>query len=464
MAEPDPTRRRILVIDDEESLRHMLEIILDRAGYDVVTAADGEAGLACLEAEPGLSIVLCDVRMPRLGGLGFLDRLGDRKRWIHTIVMSAYGSMELALEAMKRGAYDYISKPFKPDEILLVLRKVEERERLARENARLRAAVREQGDLDGFLGRSPKVRELVAAVRKVAAYPTTVLLTGESGTGKELLARALHRLSGRPEESFVAVNCGAIPDNLLESELFGHERGAFTGAHRSREGLFEQANRGTLLLDELGELPVGLQVKLLRVLEERTVKRVGGSRDIPVDVRVVAATSRDLDAEVARGTFRKDLLYRINVVHLQVPPLRDRQGDIPMLADHFARSHAEKLGRQISGISPAALRLMVAYRWPGNVRQLENVMERAVLLCEGEVVGASDLPLVIRAAASRIGAAPSEEVLSFKQRVPELEAQLIRAALARTDGNRTQAAKLLEISYKALLYKIRDYRIDGSLR
>jgi two-component system, NtrC family, response regulator AtoC len=457
MAEPDPTRRRILVIDDEASLRHMLEIILDRAGYDVVTAADGEAGLATLEADPGLSIVLCDVRMPRLDGLGFLDRLGDRKRWVHTIVMSAYGSMELALEAMKRGAYDYISKPFKPDEILLVLKKVEERERLARENRRLRAAVREQGDLEGFLGRSPVVTELVWAVRKVAAYPTTVLLTGESGTGKELLARGLHRLSGRPEEAFVAVNCGAIPENLLESELFGHERGAFTGAHRSREGLFEQAHRGTLLLDELGELPLGLQVKLLRVLEERTVRRVGGSKDIPVDVRVVAATSRDLDAEVEEGAFRKDLLYRINVVHLKVPSLRERPGDIPLLADHFVRVHAEKLGRAVTGVETAALRLLVGYRWPGNVRQLENVLERAVLLCDGDVVTAADLSVDVRSSADSVGPATLDEVLSFKDRLPALEADLIAKALARTEGNRTQAARILEISYKALLYKIRDY-------
>ncbi len=439
----------------------MLEIILERAGYGVVTAADGEAGLVCLENDPGLSIVICDVRMPRLDGLGFLDRLGDRKRWIHTIVMSAYGSMELALKAMKHGAYDYISKPFKPDEILLVLRKVEERERLARENARLRAAVREQGDLEGFLGSSPQVTDLVDSVRKVAGYPTTVLLTGESGTGKELLARGLHRLSDRDEEAFVAVNCGAIPENLLESELFGHEKGAFTGAHRSREGLFEQAHKGTLLLDELGELPLVLQVKLLRVLEERTVRRVGGSRDIPVDVRVVAATSRDLEAEVAQGGFRKDLLYRINVVHLKVPPLRERQGDIPLLADHFIRTHAGRMGRTVTGLDPAALRLMVAYRWPGNVRQLENVMERAVLLCEEEVVRATDLTSEIRASAAAPGADDADELLSFKKRLPELEADLIRKALARTRGNRSQAAKLLEISYKALLYKIRDYDLGG---
>jgi len=459
MAERETTARRILVIDDEESLRHMLSVILRRAGYEVITAVDGEAGLVELERDPSLNIVLCDVRMPRLDGLGFLDRLGDRKRWVHTIVMSAYGSMELALDAMKRGAYDYISKPFKPDEILLVLRKVEERERLARENARLRAAVRAQGDLEGFIGQSHLVKELVSTLRKVAAYPTTVLLTGESGTGKELLARSLHRLSGRAEEAFVAVNCGAIPENLLESELFGHERGAFTGAHRSRAGLFEQAHQGTLLLDELGELPLGLQVKLLRVLEERVVRRVGGSKAIPVDVRVIAATSRDLEAEVAAGAFRKDLLYRLNVMHLDVPALRERPEDIPLLVDHFVRHHALRLGRTITGVGPSAMRLLMAHRWPGNVRQLENALERAVLLAEGEVLEAADLPHELRTLSTPADPA-TEEDLSFKRRLPELERRLIQAALRRTGGNRSQAARLLELSYKALLYKIRDYDLQ----
>ena len=440
----------------------MLSVILSRAGYPVTVAADGEEALAILSGEPGLSIVLCDVRMPRLDGLSFLDRLPALGRSVHTVVMSAYGSMDLALEAMKRGAYDYISKPFKADEILLTLRKVEEREKLTLENERLRAELRSRGGIEGFIGRSDAARALVDTVRKVAAYPTTVLLTGESGTGKEVLARGLHALSDRSERAFVAVNCGAIPPNLLESELFGHEKGAFTGAHRSRVGLFEQAHQGTLLLDELGELPVGLQVKLLRALEAQTVRRVGGGRDVRVDVRVIAATSRDLTEEVARGRFREDLFYRLNVVHLRVPPLRERSQDIPLLVNHFISRFNQRLGKRVRGASPEAMRRMMESRWPGNVRQLENAIERAVLLADGDTIRPGDLPGGLDGAGAGAGrGGADDEDLSIKRRCAALERELIRRALARTDGNRTQAARLLEISYKALVYKIRDYKLES---
>ena len=435
----------------------MLGVILGRAGYDVLTAKDGLEALEVLAAEQDLSVVLCDVRMPRLDGLGFLDRLPELGRPVHTVVMSAYGSMDLAIQAMKRGAYDYISKPFKSDEILLTLRKVEERERLTLENARLRSQIRDQGGLDGFIGRSPAVLELVATIRQVAAYPSTVLITGESGTGKELLARAVHRLSPRADQPFVAVNCGAIPGTLLESELFGHERGAFTGAVRSRAGLFEQAHKGTLLLDELGELPLELQPKLLRVLEEHAVRRVGASRDTPVDVRVVAATSRDLRREVAEGRFREDLLYRLDVVHLRLPPLRERREDIPLLIQHFVQDLAERFQKRVRGVSPEALELLEAAPWPGNVRQLENAVERAMLLCPGDIIGVGDLPPHLREASTDDD--PNED-LSIKRRSATLERELIVKALQRTGQNRTQAAKLLDISYKALVYKIRDYGIE----
>ena len=452
-----PPPRRILVVDDEESLRHMLGVILGRAGYEVFTASNGLEALEVLQAEQDLSVVLCDVRMPRLDGLGFLDRLSEVERPVHTVVMSAYGSMDLAIQAMKRGAYDYISKPFKSDEILLTLRKVEERERLTIENAQLRAQIRHHGGLEGFIGRSTAVQELVATVRQVAAYPSTVLLTGESGTGKELLARAVHRLSPRAEQAFVAVNCGAIPGTLLESELFGHERGAFTGAVRSRAGLFEQAHRGTLLLDELGELPLELQPKLLRVLEEQAVRRVGASRDTVVDVRVVAATSRDLHKEVAEGRFREDLLYRLDVVHLRLPPLRERREDVPLLVQHFVQSLGERFQKRVRGVSPDALELLEAAPWPGNVRQLENAVERAMLLCRGDVIGVGDLPVQLQTVAPDDD--PDED-LSIKRRSADLERELIAKALRRTGQNRTQAAKLLDISYKALVYKIRDYGLD----
>ena len=448
--------RRVLVVDDEESLRHLLTVILSRAGYQVVTARDGAEALELLEADPELRLVLCDVRMPRLDGLRFLDRLGQRRSRIHTVVMSAYGSMDLALEAMKRGAYDYINKPFKPDEILLTLRKVEERERLFQENERLKALVAQRG-LDGMVGTSRLMQELAATVRKVALYPSTVLITGESGTGKELIARSVHELSPRTDKPFVAVNCGAIPENLLESELFGHVRGAFTGAVRERPGLFEQADGGTLLLDEVGELPLGLQVKLLRVLQEQMLRRVGSSKDLEVDVRVVAATARDLEQEVQEGRFRDDLFYRLNVVRLRVPPLRDRREDIPQLAVHFLEAFSRRFDKPVLACSEEAMRVLVRSSWPGNVRQLENVIERATLMAEGAALELVDLP-------SELTESPTVdaelEELSIKKRVAALERALIVAALERTEGNRTQAARLLEISYKALVYKIRDYGVE----
>ncbi len=435
----------------------MLSVILGRAGYQVETASDGAEALDIIERDPSLSLVLCDVRMPRLDGLGFLDRLGERRGRVHTIMMSAYGTNDLAIEAMKRGAYDYVNKPFKPDEILLSLRKVEERERLALENAQLRSRLRDTG-LEGMVGDSRAMRELASTVRKVAGYPTTVLITGESGCGKELVSRSIHELSLRAQAPFIAVNCGAIPANLLESELFGHVRGAFTGAVRERAGLFEQADGGTLLLDELGELPRELQVKLLRVLQEKQVRRVGGSKDIEVDVRVIAATARDLEAEVAAGTFRDDLFYRLNVMRLHVPPLRERSEDVPALVAHFVERFNEALGRNVRGLEPDAERALVLFSWPGNVRQLENVVQRAVLLAEGDRLRLADLPAEIREPPAPVPeASGGDEDLSIKRRTVELERALIAKALEKTGGNRTQAARLLEISYKALVYKVRDY-------
>ena len=445
--------QRILVVDDEESLRHMCGVILRRAGYEVLSARDGMEALAVLDAHPDLRLVLCDVRMPRLDGLGFLDAIARRPEPIYTVVMSAYGSMDLAMEAMKRGATDYIGKPFKPDEILLVLGKVQERERLTQDNARLRAQLR-GGGVEGLVGSSAPMQALTQTLRKVAGYPSTVLITGESGSGKERVARSLHALSDRAKAPFVAVNCGAIPENLLESELFGHVRGAFTGAIRERQGLFEQAHGGTLLLDELGEMPKTLQVKLLRVLQEQVLRRVGGSKDIQVDVRVVGATARELDREVAAGRFRDDLYYRLNVVHLKIPPLRARSEDLPALVEHFISSFNLRFDKRVSGLEPEALRLLMAYDWPGNVRELENVVERAMLLAEGNILRSQDLP-EFRARVAR-----ESQDLSIKSRSATLERSLIQQALARTEGNRSQAAKLLEISYKALVYKIRDYGLE----
>ncbi|MBV9773571.1 MAG: sigma-54-dependent Fis family transcriptional regulator, partial [Gemmatimonadetes bacterium] len=442
---------RILVIDDEAGLRHTLTLLLREEGYEVATAEDGEAGLRSALAEPP-DIVLCDVRMPRLDGLQFLDRYQEAGGTALVVVMSAYGSLDTAMEAMRRGAYDYVSKPFNADEIILTVRKAQEREQLRREVVRLR---REVGEVEGFeevVGRSQVMREAMELASRVAPYPSTVLVTGESGTGKEAIARAIHRASPRHGGAFVAVNCGAIPENLLESELFGHEKGAFTGADRAREGLFAEADGGTLFLDEIGEMPLPLQVKLLRVLQERRVRRVGGSAEEPVDVRVLAATSRDLVEEVQEGRFRDDLFYRVNVVQIHLPPLRSRPEDIPLLANHFLRRHSARFGLEFRELPAALIPTLAAYAWPGNVRELENVVERALILSGGEV-REEHLPAHVRTGAHPFHLGPDDADLSVKRRLPSLERELIARALERTQGNRTRAAELLELSVRALSYK-----------
>jgi two-component system response regulator AtoC len=450
----------ILVIDDEEGLRHLLRLILERRGYRVVDAADGAAGLEALERHPEVRIVLCDIRMPNLDGLGFLDAVAGRD--LYVVMMSAFGTTETAVESLTRGAYDYIGKPFKPDEIHHCVARVLEREELATQNRVLRDQVVARGDIPGFVGESELAHQLSEQIRRVAAYPTTVLITGESGTGKEVVARSLHQLSDRSSAPFVAVNCAAIPENLLESELFGHEKGAFTGAAQARAGLFEQAHGGTLLLDEIGDMPTALQSRLLRVLEDSRVRRLGGNKDIDVDVRVIAATAQPLEQAVEEKRFRDDLFYRLNVVRLRVPALRDRRSDIPLLADAFMRQIAARYGKPLSGIDDDALRVLSSHPWPGNIRQLLNAVERAVLMAVGDTIAAADLPQEIRDVRSTVATLAPDlgDSLSIKAHSAALERRLIVAALEQTKGNRTQAAKLLEISYKALAYKIRDYGIE----
>jgi two-component system response regulator AtoC len=359
---PSAIHRRILVVDDEENLRHMLTVLLKREGYEVSAVPNGEAALLELQART-YDLVLADVRMPKMGGLELLEALRARGIPATVIMMSAYGSIEIAVEAMKRGAYDYISKPFKPDEILLVLRKAEERERLYRENQVLRQALAHSRDFSGeglpdMIGHSARMKEVYRTVHKIAPFKTTVLLSGESGTGKELVARAVHSLSPRATAPFVAVNCGAIPETLLESELFGHRKGAFTDASRDRKGLFEEAHGGTLFLDEVGELPLSLQVKILRALQEEEIRPLGDTHDIKVDARIVAATGRDLVAEVQAGRFREDLFYRLSVMPLHLPPLRDRKEDIPELVDFFIARQSARMGRPgqiVDGVTAEAM-------------------------------------------------------------------------------------------------------------
>jgi two-component system response regulator AtoC len=450
--------RRVLVIDDEAGLRHTLLLILRDEGYHVLVAEDGEAGLRLALAEHP-QLVLCDVRMPRMGGLEFLERYVEAGGTALVVMMSAYGALDQAVEAMRRGAYDYISKPFNADEVILTLRKAEEREQLRREVARLKKEVGEVAGFEEVIGVSAAMREVTDLAARVAPFPSTVLLTGESGSGKEAIARAVHRASARRDKPFVAVNCGAIPENLLESELFGHERGAFTGADRAHEGLFEEADGGTLFLDEIGEMPLQLQVKLLRVLQERTVRRVGGTGERAVDVRVLAATARDLVDEVREGRFREDLFYRINVVQVHVPPLRTRPEDIPALAAHFVHRHAPRLGIADPEVSRELFPVLAAYTWPGNVRELENVIERALVLSGGKVQ-VEHLPPHVRSGRPPFEVLADDGDLSVKRRLPSLEKTLIARALERAGGNRTRAAEMLDLSVRALSYKIRDYGLE----
>jgi two-component system response regulator AtoC len=445
----------ILVVDDELGLRHTLTLILQSEGHTVRAASDGAAGLELLGQSPA-DLVICDVRMPGLDGLAFLEKYKEMGGTALVIMMSAYGDDEAALEAIRRGAYDFIPKPFRADQVLLVVRKAIEREGLRREVAQLHDELVALRAPSGIVGRSPRISQALALADKVARHPSTVLITGESGTGKELIARHIHDASPRASRPFVAVNCAAIPEALLESELFGHAKGAFTGATTERQGLFEEAHEGTLFLDELGDLPVPLQVKLLRALQEGEVRRVGDNASRSVDVRLVAATARDLEADVADGKFRADLYYRINVVRIHLPALRERSEDVPELVRHFVDRFNRRLGMHVTGVTPAAMRALVEYPWPGNVRELENVVERAMVLTDGPQLGVEQLP-TLSTPMTRSDGAASPLDLSVKRRTEELERALIKEALERTRGNRTRAAKVLDLSHRALLYKIRDY-------
>ena len=451
--------RRVLVVDDEENIRLVLRTLLRKHEYEVEVAASGDEALAMVDTF-GPDVILTDVRMPKMGGLDLLATLKAKQVAATVIVMSAYGNIDLAIEAMKAGAYDYVSKPFKNDEIVLALKKAEERESLRRENRALKEQIQQKAQFESMLAKSEPMLQVFRTIAKIADFKTTVLVTGESGVGKELVARAIHGRGGRRAGPFVAINCGAIPENLLESELFGHEKGAFTDANADRRGLFEEATNGTLFLDEIGELPLNLQVKLLRVLQEETIRRLGDSRDVKVDVRIIAATHRDLTAEVKAGRFREDLFYRINVLAIAIPPLRDRREDIALLIDHFIARNNTRLGTQIRGLTAEARKLLFEYAWPGNVRELENTVERAMVLCDSDMLDIGDLPERVRDALDPVQVHLASGELSIKKTTHAIEQILIRRALQRTKGNRTRAAELLEMSHRALLYKIKDYRID----
>ena len=448
--------KRVLVIDDEENLRHYLQMVLGEAGYQVETAQDGKEALEKMQQHT-LDIVLCDIRMPKMDGMAFLKEVKAKGLEGTIIMMSAYGTVDTAVEAMKIGAYDYVSKPFNADEIILTLKKAEERERLREENIRLRQEVQRDFGIANIVAKSDVMLEIFDLIKKVAQYKSSVLITGESGTGKELVARAIHYNSDRKDNALISVNCGAIPENLLESELFGHVKGAFTDAIRSKKGLFEMAHQGTMFLDEVGELPVGLQVKLLRVLQDGEIRRVGDTTSAQVDVGIIAATAKDLAAEVKNNRFREDLYYRLNVLPIHLPPLRERREDIPPLVEHFIEMYNKKLGLRIKGASKKAMKRLHHYPWPGNVRELENIIERAMILTEKDTIDTEALSMPMHGE-EETPSIPSG--LSIKKGALEMEIRLIKEALKKTGGNRLQAARLLEISHRALLYKLKDYGLE----
>jgi len=467
---------RILIADDEDSLRWVLEKGLRGVGYDVTSVKDGEEAVRVFEAQP-FDLVFLDVRMPGLDGLTALERIRDLRPDAYVVVMTAHGSMDTAIKAMQRGAYDYLNKPFDLDEVLLLSERALAASRLTQEVARLRTGLAEVREFSALIGRHPRMQDVYKTIGRIAGTDVTVLLRGESGTGKELVARAIHHYSRRSGRPFVAVSCAAIPGTLLESEMFGHERGAFTDAKERRLGKFELAHGGTLYLDEIGDMPVDLQTKLLRALQERTIERVGGQESIAIDVRVLAATNRDLEALMKEGRFREDLYYRLNVVTLHLPPLRERRRDIPLLVEHFLAKHGEELGER--GVAPDALDRLVGYDWPGNVRELENVVQRAMVMATAGVILPEHLPIgPVSAAASVAVDATLEEIIERKLMecvrglrerssanlydlvVGLVEKPLLRAVLRETTGNQVRAAQILGINRNTLRKKLTEHGID----
>jgi len=451
--------RRILIVDDEPSIRKVLSAQLRRLGHEVEAVDDGAAAIAALGRED-FHVVVSDLRMPQVDGLELLRWACEHQPGLPVILITAHGTVDTAVEALKQGAFDYVTKPFDQQDLQRIITKAIATE--ARNTQRLHAGGAGRFDI---VGQTQRMRDVFDLVERVAPSPTTVLITGESGTGKELVARAIHSQSQRADAPFIQINCGAIPDNLFEAELFGYRKGAFTGAMADKPGRFELAEGGTLFLDEVGELPLDMQVKLLRALQERQVDPVGGLRPVPVDVRLLAATNTDLGRAVEEGRFRRDLFYRLNVIPVRLPALRERIDDLPLLVEHFLRRFNERLGTQVERVEPAAMAMLLEHDWPGNIRELENVMERVVLLSDGNTIGADDVP-DLRGAGP---AAPAEEDLDglglkeyVRVHTAKLERARIRRVLDAEDGNVTRAARRLGISRKSLQTKMKDYGLRDS--
>jgi two-component system, NtrC family, nitrogen regulation response regulator GlnG len=467
---------RILIADDEDSLRWVLEKGLRQAGYEVTSVKDGAAAIRAVEDE-AFDLIFLDVRMPGMDGLTALGKMRERRPDACVVVITAHGTMETAIQAMQRGAYDYLTKPFDLDELLLLAQRALEAGRLTQEVTRLKTGMQEVREFSALIGRHPRMQDVYKTIGRIAGSDVTVLLRGESGTGKELVARAIHHYSRRAGRPFVAVSAAAIPSTLLESEMFGHERGAFTDAKDRRLGKFELAHGGTLYLDEIGDMPLDLQAKVLRALQERTIERLGGHESIRIDVRVLAATNRDLETAMREGKFREDLYYRLNVVTLNLPPLRERRRDIPLLVEHFLAKHGPELGER--GVAPDALDRLVGYEWPGNVRELENVVQRAMVMATSGVVLPEHLPIgPVSAAASVAVDASLEEIIERKLlecvrglrehasanlydlMIGLVEKPLLRAVLRETAGNQVRAAQILGINRNTLRKKLTEHGID----
>ena len=454
-------KARVLVVDDEKSMRDLLSITLEKEGYDVLTAAGGEAAIEALRRD-ATDAVITDLRMPKVDGLQVLRAAKEISPDVAVIVITAVASTETAVEAMKLGAYDYITKPFKLDEVSLIVRNALERKRLRDENLYLRKQLETQHRFENIIGKSGRILEVFDTIRKISDSPSTAMITGESGTGKELVARAIHFNSLRRDKPFVSVNCGAIPEGLMEAELFGHVRGAFTGAVSNKIGLFSAGEGGTLFLDEITEIPPLLQVKLLRAIQTREIRRVGDTKDMKTDVRLIAASNRNLEDAVKDGILREDLYYRLNVIPIQLPPLRERREDIPLLVAHFLQKFGKDLGKEARGVAPEAMIVLERYHWPGNIRELENVLERAIVLGAGDVLGIESLPETLRRERPVKGMEAvelPEDGLDLEATLDTIERGYLQRALDRTGGVQTKAAELLKMTFRQFRYKLQKHSL-----
>ena len=447
--------QRILVIDDEKGIRDSLSLILHMEGYEVESVDNAKTGLGLIDRGSRYDFIICDIKLPGMSGMEFLGEMRERDIASIIIMISAYGTVESSIDAIKKGADDYINKPINPEELILRMRMAQERQLLRVKNIYLQKEIGARGDFSDIVYTSEKMDAVIKLSEKASQFKTTVLISGESGTGKELIAKAIHNSGGRKEAPFIAVNCAAIPEALLESELFGYVKGAFSGADGSKRGLMEEAHGGTLFLDEIGEFPLPLQPKLLRVLQEEEIRRLGDTKLIKIDVRVVAATSRDLDHEVKNGGFRNDLYYRINVFPISIPPLRERKEDIPLLVRHFIDKYNRELNHRIKDVMPEVMSELMNYGWPGNVRELENAVERAMILCDSVYISQVE----VGAADSKGSFSPGSWISTFTydEARKRIERAYIEQALSDARGNRTKAAKILGISRRSLLYKLKEH-------